>query len=31
VSTENSNREFQSNTITRPVWAYSYVKQWQTS
>ena len=31
VSTENSNREFQSNTITRPVWVYSYVKQWQTS
>ena len=31
VSTENSNREFQSNTITRPVWAYSYVKQWQTA
>lgn len=29
VSTENSNREFQSNTITRPVWVYSYVKQWQ--
>ena len=31
VSTKNSNREFQSNTITRPVWAYSYVKQWQTA
>ena len=31
VSTENSNREFQSNTITRPVWVYSYVKQWQTA
>ena len=31
VSTENSNREFQSNSITRPVWAYTYLKQWQTA
>jgi hypothetical protein len=30
VST-NSNKEFQSNTITRPVWAYTYSKSWQTA
>lgn len=31
ASTDNSNYEFQSNTITRPVWAYTYSKSWQTS
>lgn len=25
----NSNREFQTNTIARPVWRYSYSKSWQ--
>lgn len=27
----NSNREFQSNTITRPVWVYTYAKSWEIS
>lgn len=26
----NSNREYQSNTIARPVWSYTYTKSWQT-
>lgn len=30
ATTDNSNREFQSNSIARPVWAYSYSKSWQT-
>jgi len=30
VTTDNSNREFQSNSIARPVWSYSYTKSWQT-
>jgi len=30
ASTDNSNREFQSNSITRPTWVYSYTKSWQT-
>ena len=30
ATTDNSNREFQSNSICRPVWAYSYAKSWQT-
>lgn len=25
----NSNKEYQSNTISRPVWAYTYTKGWQ--
>jgi hypothetical protein len=31
AASTNSNREFQSNTITRPVWAYTYSKSWQTT
>jgi hypothetical protein len=30
-SSTNSNREYQSNTVTRPVFVYSYSKSWQTS
>lgn len=30
ATTENSNREFQSNSIARPAWAYAYSKSWQT-
>lgn len=29
ASTTNSNAEFQSNTITRPIWSYSYAMSWQ--
>jgi len=29
VTSNNSNKEFQSNTITRPVWAYTYTKSWE--
>lgn len=29
ATTDNSNREFQSNTVARPVWQYSYTKSWQ--
>ena len=29
ASTTNSNNEFQSNTITRPVWTYTYAMSWQ--
>jgi len=29
ASSPNSNREFQSNTIARPVWRFSYSKSWQ--
>ena len=31
AASTNSNREFQSNTVTRPVWAYAYSKSWQTA
>lgn len=31
AASTNSNREFQSNTITRPVWIYAYTKSWQTA
>jgi hypothetical protein len=31
ATSDNSNREFQSNTITRPVWIYNYSKSWQTA
>ena len=31
AASTNSNREFQSNTVTRPVWAYTYSKSWQTA
>ena len=31
AASTNSNREFQSNTITRPVWIYNYSKSWQTA
>jgi len=31
ATTDNSNQEFQSNSIARPVWAYSYSKSWQIS
>lgn len=30
-SSTNSNKEYQSNTITRPAFVYSYSKSWQTS
>ena len=29
ASTDNSNRQFQSNTTARPVWVYDYSKSWQ--
>lgn len=29
AQTDNSNKEFQSNTITRPVWVYTYTKSWE--
>lgn len=29
ATTDNSNREFQSNSVASPVWAYSYSKSWQ--
>lgn len=29
VDSTNSNYEFQSNTITRPVWVYNYSKSWE--
>lgn len=29
TSTENSNGQYQSNSITRPAWVYSYSKSWQ--
>lgn len=28
-SSDNSNREYQSNTIVRPVWAYTWSRSWQ--
>ena len=31
ATSDNSNREFQSNTIVRPVWIYNYSKSWQTA
>ena len=31
AASTNSNREFQSNTITRPAWIYTYSKSWQTA
>lgn len=31
ASSVNSNKEFQSNTIIRPVFAYNYSKSWQIS
>ena len=31
TTSSNSNREYQSNSITRPVWAYTYSKSWQTA
>jgi hypothetical protein len=31
AASTNSNKEFQSNTITRPVWIYTYSKSWQTA
>lgn len=30
VTSDNSNREFQSNSISRPAWVYTYSKSWQT-
>lgn len=30
ATTTNSNKEFQSNTITRPTWVYTYSMSWQT-
>lgn len=29
AGSDNSNRLFQSNTITRPVWVYTYAKSWE--
>jgi hypothetical protein len=29
ATTDNSNKEFQSNSVVRPVWAYSFSKSWQ--
>jgi len=29
ADTDNSNHQFQSNSVTRPVWTYSYSKSWQ--
>lgn len=29
ATSDNSNKEFQSNTITRPAWVYTYTKSWQ--
>jgi len=31
TSSPNSNKEYQSNSIVRPVWAYTYSKSWQTA
>lgn len=31
TTSNNSNREYQSNSIARPVWTYSYAKSWQTA
>jgi hypothetical protein len=31
TTTVNSNRQYQSNTICRPAWIYSYSKSWQVS
>jgi hypothetical protein len=31
ATSDNSNREFQSNTIIRPTWNYTYAKSWQTA
>jgi hypothetical protein len=31
AASTNSNKEFQSNTVTRPVWVYTYSKSWQTA
>jgi hypothetical protein len=30
ATTDNSNREFQSNSTATPIWAYTYSKSWQT-
>jgi hypothetical protein len=29
TNSDNSNRLFQSNTVTRPVWTYTYAKSWE--
>lgn len=29
ATSSNSNNEFQSNTVIRPVWAYTYTKSWE--
>lgn len=31
TSTDNSNRQYQSNTVCRPAWVYSFAKSWQVS
>lgn len=31
TTSDNSNFEYQSNTVSQPVWAYSYSKSWQTT
>lgn len=30
VTTDNSNREFQSNSVASPAWRYQFAKSWQT-
>jgi len=30
ATSDNSNKEFQSNSVTRPTWQYTYAKSWQT-
>ena len=29
ITTDNSNRSFQSNTLARPTWIYTFAKSWQ--
>ena len=29
-ASDNSNRQYQSNTVVRPAWVYTYSKSWQT-
>lgn len=31
ATSDNSNRQFQSNTTVQPVWAYQYSKSWQVN
>ena len=29
-TSDNSNRQYQSNSVVRPAWVYTYAKSWQT-